>query len=54
MAWAASEAQASCEMCIRDSYKVNPPLRSADHVESCLAGVIDGTLDVICLSLIHI
>lgn len=29
-------------------YKVNPPLRSADHVESCLAGVIDGTLDVIC------
>jgi dihydroorotase len=28
-------------------YKVNPPLRSADHVESCLAGVMDGTIDVI-------
>lgn len=28
-------------------YKVNPPLRSADHVEACLAGVLDGTLDVI-------
>ncbi|MFO0904716.1 MAG: dihydroorotase [Pirellulales bacterium] len=29
------------------NYKVNPPLRSADHVECCLAGIVDGTIDVI-------
>ena len=28
-------------------YKVNPPLRSADHVEACIAGLADGTIDVI-------
>lgn len=28
--------------------KVNPPLRSADHVEDCVAGLEDDTLDVIC------
>lgn len=28
-------------------YKLNPPLRSAEHVEACLAGLKDGTLDVI-------
>jgi dihydroorotase len=28
-------------------YKVNPPLRSSDHVESLLAGLADGTIDVI-------
>jgi dihydroorotase len=28
-------------------YKLNPPLRSQDHVEACLAGLKDGTLDVI-------
>ena len=27
--------------------KVNPPLRSAEHVEACIAGLVDGTLDVI-------
>jgi dihydroorotase len=27
--------------------KVNPPLRSAEHVEACIAGLCDGTLDVI-------
>lgn len=28
--------------------KVNPPLRSAHHVEECVAGLADDTLDVIC------
>ncbi len=28
--------------------KVNPPLRSADHVQQCIAGLRDDTLDVIC------
>ncbi|MDG2380065.1 MAG: dihydroorotase [Pirellulaceae bacterium] len=28
--------------------KLNPPLRSQDHLNECLAGLIDGTLDVIC------
>jgi dihydroorotase len=27
--------------------KLNPPLRSAEHVEACIAGLADGTLDVI-------
>ena len=27
--------------------KVNPPLRSQDHVDACVAGLSDGTLDVI-------
>jgi dihydroorotase len=27
--------------------KVNPPLRSAEHVEACIAGLADGVLDVI-------
>ncbi|MCU0879737.1 MAG: dihydroorotase [Pirellulaceae bacterium] len=29
------------------AYKLNPPLRSAEHVEACIAGLADGTLDVI-------
>ncbi len=29
------------------SLKVNPPLRSRDHVEACLEAVADGTIDVI-------
>lgn len=28
-------------------YKLNPPLRSRDHVEACIAGLKHGTLDVI-------
>ena len=28
-------------------YKLNPPLRSQQHVEACLAGLADGTIDVI-------
>ena len=28
-------------------WKVNPPIRSADHVEACVAGLQDGTIDVI-------
>jgi dihydroorotase len=27
--------------------KVNPPLRSRDHVEACIEGLIDGTIDII-------
>lgn len=27
--------------------KVNPPLRSHDHVDACIAGLVDGTIDVI-------
>ena len=27
--------------------KLNPPLRSAEHVEACIAGLSDGTIDVI-------
>lgn len=30
------------------NYKVNPPLRSHDHIEQCIAGLVDGTIDVIC------
>jgi dihydroorotase len=29
------------------NYKVNPPLRSQGHVDACIAGLVDGTLDVI-------
>lgn len=29
------------------NYKVNPPLRSREHVDGCIAGLKDGTLDVI-------
>lgn len=28
-------------------YKVNPPLRSQDHIDACIAGLADGTIDVI-------
>ena len=36
--------------CLRrfdSNYKMNPPLRSQDHVDACIAGLADGTLDVI-------
>jgi len=36
--------------CLRtfdSNYKMNPPLRSKDHVDACIAGLADGTLDVI-------
>jgi dihydroorotase len=29
------------------NYKVNPPLRSQEHVDACIAGLKDGTIDVI-------
>ncbi|HND51962.1 MAG TPA: dihydroorotase, partial [Pirellulaceae bacterium] len=29
------------------NYMVKPPLRSPEHVEACLAGLVDGTLDAI-------
>ncbi len=29
------------------SFKVNPPLRSQDHVQACLDAIADGTIDVI-------
>lgn len=42
-------------LCFQDSMlrsfdsnlKVNPPLRSEEHVEACIEGVVDGTIDVI-------
>jgi dihydroorotase len=36
--------------CLRSldaDYKMNPPLRSREHVEACIAGLIDGTIDAI-------
>ncbi|MFN3148630.1 dihydroorotase [Bremerella sp.] len=29
------------------SLKLNPPLRSRDHIDACITGLIDGTIDVI-------
>ena len=29
------------------NYKVNPPLRSQSHIDACIAGLVDGTIDVI-------
>lgn len=37
--------------CLRtfdSNYKLNPPLRSQEHVDACLAGLADGTIEVIC------
>ncbi len=37
--------------CLRtfdSNYKMSPPLRSQTHVEACIAGLVDGTIDVIC------
>lgn len=36
--------------CLRSfdsNYKMNPPLRGQDHVGACIAGLVDGTIDVI-------
>ncbi len=36
--------------CLRtfdSNYKMNPPLRSRDHVEACIAALADGTIDAI-------
>jgi dihydroorotase len=30
------------------NYKMSPPLRGKEHVEACIAGLRDGTIDVIC------
>lgn len=30
------------------NYKVDPPLRSEEHLRACIAGLQDGTIDVIC------
>ena len=29
------------------NYKVNPPIRSKEHVDDCIAGLVDGTIDCI-------
>jgi dihydroorotase len=37
--------------CLRSfdsNYKMSPPLRSSDDVEACIAGLVDGTIEVIC------
>lgn len=30
------------------NYKMSPPLRDQQHVDACIAGLVDGTIDVIC------
>jgi dihydroorotase len=30
------------------NFKMSPPLRASEDVEACIAGLIDGTIDVIC------
>lgn len=30
------------------NFKLNPPLRSQDHLDACISGLTDGTIDVIC------
>ena len=37
--------------CLRSfdsNFKMSPPLRGQPHVEACIAGLVDGTIDVIC------
>jgi dihydroorotase len=37
--------------CLRkfdSNYKMSPPLRSQKHVDACIAGLVDGTIDAIC------
>jgi dihydroorotase len=36
-----------CLRSFSSNFKVNPPLRSQEHVESCIQGLADGTIDVI-------
>lgn len=37
-----------CLATFDSNFKMNPPLRSKEHVEACLEGLSDGTIDVIC------
>lgn len=37
-----------CLITFDPNFKVAPPLRSRDHVEACIAGLKDGTIDAIC------
>ncbi|MEX0678984.1 MAG: dihydroorotase [Pirellulales bacterium] len=30
------------------NFKMSPPLRGQEHVDACIAGLVDGTIDVIC------
>ena len=37
--------------CLRSfdsNFKMSPPLRGQKHVDACIAGLVDGTIDVIC------
>jgi len=34
-------------MCIRDSYKMNPPLASREDRDALIAGLVDGSIDAI-------
>jgi dihydroorotase len=36
-----------CLRSFNSNYKMNPPLRGCEHVEACIAGLVDGTIDVI-------
>ena len=37
-----------CLQSFDSNYKVNPPLRTADHIEALIEGLKDGTIDVVC------
>jgi len=37
-----------CLKTFDSNYKMSPPLRSQNHVDACIAGLVDGTIDVIC------
>ena len=37
-----------CLQSFDSNYKVNPPLRTAEHIEALIEGLKDGTIDVIC------
>ena len=37
-----------CLRAFDSNFKMSPPLRSQKHVDACIAGLIDGTIDVIC------
>ncbi len=37
-----------CLRAFDSNFKMSPPLRGQKHVDACIAGLVDGTIDVIC------
>jgi dihydroorotase len=37
-----------CLRSFASNFKMSPPLRGQSHVDACIAGLVDGTIDVIC------